>query len=66
MCDVQKSYLAARANGIKVQDDPTPLLMVYEMPRFLEEYRSQQREHAKENAQGAMRWSGHSSSSRCQ
>jgi integrase len=39
MCDVQQSYLAARANGIKVQNDPTPLLMVYEMPRFLEEYR---------------------------
>jgi integrase len=43
MCDVQKSYLAARANGIKVQDDPTPLLMVYEMPRFLEEYRLRNR-----------------------
>ena len=48
MCAVQTSRLAAKANGIKIQDDAPPLLMVYEMPRFLEEYRlaNRPRSHA--------------------
>ncbi len=48
MCEMQKSRLAAKANGIKIQDDAPPLLMVYEMPRYLEEYRlaNRPRSHA--------------------
>jgi hypothetical protein len=48
MCEVQKSYLVAKANGIKIQDDAPPPMMVYEMPRYLEEYRlaNRPRSHA--------------------
>jgi integrase len=39
MCEVRESLMAAKANGIKVQDDAPKLMLAHEMTRYLEEYR---------------------------